>query len=186
MRSTRAGTLARPRKLYDSPQMAKRFWPVFVALAVVVPSTRAPAVDCPLTNPAACTSVVDLGTINGDASSAQIVRTGTGGAFFKLRIRESSSSLKPLNARVQLAVPAGVNYDLHVRCQACNGTVTKSSTNGIGAAELVAMTKSDSWTSEDTFDVFIEVRFYAGSSCLSWTLTIAGNTAAVQGALACP
>ena len=157
-----------------------------MALAACAYATPALATDCPLSNPAACASVVDLGTVNGDSSSAQIVRTGIGGAFFRLRIRESSSSLKALNAKVQLAVPAGVNYDLYVRCQACNGNVMKASTNGTGAAEVVAMTKGDSWTSEDSFDVFIEVRYYAGSSCQSWTLTIASNTAAVQGALACP
>jgi len=160
---------------------AGRAWIVLLALGVVA---GARAQDCTLDGNPACGTAINLGTIAGDASGAAITRSGVGEAHFYVRIRETSSGSRALTARVQLASPPGVDYELVLRCASCSGTAIPFTKAGAGATESAAVTRPDTWT-DNSFLLFIEVRHYSGASCAPWTLTIYGNTAPVTGALSC-
>lgn len=155
-----------------------------LTLASLLPSADAQVTDCLLNTNPTCGSAMNLGTIAGDSASPGITRTGTGEAFFMVRIQEKSSASRALNARIVLQVPAGLDYDLIVRCASCASTVTQTVRQGMGAAETVSVTRVDTFT-DNSFTILIEVRYYAGSGCAPWTLTINGNTAAAPTPLSC-
>lgn len=161
-----------------------RAWPLLLLVALLGPATGALGQTCALNTNPACGSAVNLGTIAGDSGTPLITRTGVGEAFFMVRIQENSSSSRPLNARVRLQVPPAVDYDLVVRCASCASTVTKLSKLGVGLAEQIDVTRADNFT-DNSFTIYVEVRYYTGSSCSPWTLTISGNTAAAPTALSC-
>ncbi len=168
--------------------MRRRLWmtvsPV-IGIAALALAGGAWGADCVLNSNPACAGAINLGTISGDAATPAITRTGTGEAFFKLNVQETSSAYpRPLNARVLLQMPANTDYDLIVRCASCASTVTQMSKQGMGTAEVVNVTRADTFA-DNTFTIVIEVRYYAGTGCGPWQLTINGNATAAQGALAC-
>ena len=81
-------------------------------------------------------------------------------------------------------MPAGTDYDLIVRCASCASTTAQTSKKGIGVTEVVNVTRTDTFA-DNSFWIVIEVRYYTGTGCGPWQLTINGNTAITQGALAC-
>lgn len=160
-------------------------WPLLLLCATLGPATGALGQDCVLNGNPACATAVNLGNIPGDAESPVIARTGVGEAFFMVRIVESSSAYpRALNARVTLQVPPRQDYDLVVRCASCTGTVIRTSRQGPGSTEQVAVSRADTFA-DNSFTVLIEIRFQSGTSCSPWTLTIGGNTPATQTALSC-
>lgn len=168
--------------------MHRRLWGAVlpaIAIAALAMAGGARAVDCVLNTNPACSGAINLGNIAGDAASTGIARSGIGEAFFRVNIRENSSSARALNARVTLSVPPDTDYDLIVRCASCTGSVVQTSKNGMGAAEIVNVTRADNFN-DNSFWIVIEVRHYAGTGCGAWQLTINGNTPAAQGALSCP
>lgn len=124
---------------------------------------------------AQCLNIEDLGEIDGDISpSQQIVRSGYGEAFFRVRIDEESGSSIYVSATVVLESPPGFDYDLRVYRGSCGANVsTSSSASSIDFVETCA---PDGWGREDGYELWIEVTFYSGRGCAPWTLTIAGNT----------
>ena len=155
-----------------------------IALAMLSLAGGARGADCVLDNNPACPGI-NLGTFSGDAGTPAITRSGTGEAFFTVYVKETSSvHPRPLNARVTLQVPAGMDYDLIVRCANCSSSNVQTQKKGIGSTEIVNVTRSDTF-SDNSFWIVIEVRYYAGTGCGPWQLTISGNTAATQGALTC-
>ena len=162
-----------------------RSWPLLLLCATLGPATGALGQDCKLNGDPACATAINLGNIPGDAESQAITRSGVGEAFFMVRVVESSSAYpRALNARVTLQVPSGQDYDLVVRCASCTSTVMRTSRQGAGATEQVALTRADTFA-DNSFTVLIEIRFQSGTSCSPWTLTIGGNTPASQTALSC-
>jgi len=67
-----------------------------------------------------------------------------------------------------------MDYDLIVRCASCASTAAQLSKQGVGVNELVNVTRADTFA-DNSFTIFIEVRYFNGSGCGSWTLTIGGN-----------
>ena len=167
--------------------MHQRLWKTISpasAMAALALSGGARAADCVLNNNPACGGT-NLGNVSGDAASPGITRSGTGEAFFTVYVRETSSAHpRPLNARVTLQVPPGLDYDLIVRCASCASTIAQTSKQGTGVMEVVNVTRADTF-SDNSFCIVIEVRHYAGTGCSPWQLTINGNTAVTQGALSC-
>jgi hypothetical protein len=163
---------------------ASRAWPLLLLVSILGPATGALGQDCALNANPACSTAINLGNIAGDSGTPIISRTGVGEVFFMVRIQETSSSSRPLNARVQLQVPPGQDYDLVVRCASCTSTVKWTSKQGAGGTEQVAVTRADTFA-DNSFDVVIEIRYQSGTSCSPWTLTIGGNTPASQTALSC-
>ena len=159
-----------------------------LAAALLLPAPGAFAVDCPLDTNPACASAIDLGTISGDSGTPVITKSGLGEAFYLVHIRESLSSLRTLNARIQLQVPTGADYDLFVRCYSCANAATRGSTAIGSVVELVNVSRADTSFADQSFVIAIEIRYYSGTSCVAWTLSVSGNTTAAAGtpALACP
>jgi hypothetical protein len=131
-----------------------------------------------------CASAIDLGTAAGDSSCNFLCPasgwrvhssiTGYGGRWYYLRVAEVSSCIADLHARLTLAVPAAADYDLYVY-SSC-GTLLASSKNGTGLTEWLVVTVPDSGLGVDnSFDLWIEVRYFGGTSCGGWTLTAEGT-----------
>lgn len=150
---------------------------------VVAGGSEAQAQTCQLDTNPSCGAAVNLGTFAGDAGTPTVTRTGTGEAFFKVRLREDASSTRDLTASVRLQSPPGIDYDLLVRCASCTST-PQTSNAGAGAAEEVRVLRRDNF-SDNSFDLFVEVRFRVGTSCSPWTLTIATNVAPGSSPLVC-
>lgn len=166
-----------------NPRLRFRMLPV-IALAPLALAGGARAADCALNDNPACGSAIHLGNLAGDAGSPVIQRAGTGEAFFKVYVQESSSTQRALNARVVLQMPTGTDYDLIVRCASCTGPAVQASKQGPGGTEIVNVTRADTFT-DNSFWLLIEVRYRSGTGCGQWQLNISGNTAAAQGAMSC-
>lgn len=141
-----------------------------------------PADSCEVVHnasPNACPSATNLGAYCGDTGCGflcggrdlRVVSTqsGTTSRWFRVRITECSSCPASLNARIRLRVPAGVDYDLFAY-SAC-GRLVASSQALAGVTDEVTVTGGGSF-SDNSFDVYIEVRWFSGASCMPWTLTV--------------
>lgn len=113
-----------------------------------------------------------------DASLFTFVRrSGRTSRWFRARANECSNAVACsgiLRHLVTLVPPANTDYDLYVY-SAC-GALLGSSTGAGSATETVEVTRNDSPSTSESFDYWVEVRFFAGSSCDDWDLTIRGRT----------
>ena len=113
-------------------------------------------------------------TIAGDNGSDAFSWSGNGPGWFKIRVTDTDA-FNPTNNRLSVAIglnsSPGTDYDLFV-WNACGGSVIGSSeTTGF---DSVVENVVDNLGSDDSFDVWIEVRpFHAG--CGGWNLTVNGN-----------
>lgn len=136
----------------------------------------------PNTNPA-CTGAISLGTVNGDSASPSLQHSRSGEAWFRVAVREDNDNpfaSEDLTATITLSSPPGADYDLFVYCRACGGGPAASSTNAgqSGHTDVVSVGRDDSTGTDESFDIFIEVRHSAGTNgCAAWTLAVTGNTA---------
>ena len=108
------------------------------------------------------------------APSQQVVRSGSGEAFFKIRIDEDNTNSVYVSAIVLLESPTGFDYDLRVYRDSCGANVSTSSS--AGPLDLVETCAPDRLIFEDGYDLWIEITFYSGRGCAPWTLTVVGNT----------
>lgn len=128
-----------------------------------------------------CSLATFLGSISGDVGAGFLNASGAGERWYRVTITENDSNIfNPvyLGATVGLQVPPGADYDLYVYCSACGGSVTYSA-NGGGATEIVSVRRNDQpLGQDDTFDILIEIRFFAGSGSggCDWILRVDGNT----------
>jgi hypothetical protein len=100
---------------------------------------------------------------------------GRAGAFFKMSIEECSGCCADISARLQLAVPAGIDYDLYVH-QSC-GTILDSSRNGAGRAEEVIVTDVDDCAGVTNYlEFWVEVRYVGGFACGEWVLSLSDTS----------
>lgn len=131
--------------------------------------------------PNVCGTAIDLGRYCGDvacnsplcrANSYRTVamRTGTASRWLRVGAVECSICSADIAARVTLAVPPGIDYDLlvHAPC----GAVIQQSSRGAGVTEQVEVIRSDRGGPDDSFEYFIEVRYRSGAACDGWTLTV--------------
>jgi len=131
-----------------------------------------------------CSTPSYMGSMSGDRACGFIcglntgwdpmaTRTGRTSAWFSATVVEASDCPTDIEHRITLTSPAGANYDLYVY-RPC-GTLVASSTNGTGATDQVIIQQNDNVGSLDTFTYYIEVRYYSGSSCSSWSLNVYGH-----------
>lgn len=132
------------------------------------------AADCVLDGNPGCGAATSLGQVAGDTGTPTITHTGAGEAFFTVRLGEEASATRDLSVAVRLQVPAGMAYDLRVRCTSCSSVPLRSSPAGPGETQEVRVVRRDRFA-DSSFSLVIEVRFRAGSSCAPWTLTVVGN-----------
>jgi hypothetical protein len=132
------------------------------------------------TSPNTCPTATHLGNFAGDmacgltcASSTtwNLVssQTGRSSRWFRARALENAGCTAPIQQRVRLGVPAGVDYDLYVYTPC--GTLAGSSNSPAGTSESITLCVADTF-SDNSFDYWIEVRWFSGGSCSNWTLEI--------------
>lgn len=131
----------------------------------------------------ACGTALNLGSTCGDESNGfgcpetdwAFFGSSVGRAtqWFLSRATECSSCDANVSQRIRLSVPAGTDYDLRVY-SSC-GALWASSTNGSGQAEEVIVSVPDDPAEDDSFNFWVEVRFFSGASCANWTLSIDGR-----------
>lgn len=122
----------------------------------------------------------NLGAFCGDTSCGTLcpstryqtvaTRRGRSSMWFRARAVECSLCSASIVARVNLTVPAGIDYDLFIH-RPC-GRVVQSSIRGTGQPDSVVVTESDTPLTNESFDYYIEVRYISGASCEPWTLTV--------------
>lgn len=135
-----------------------------------------------------CFSATDGGIVDADGVTLdEVTFSQAGEAWYRFTIREGSSSVEALRARVRLQVPDGADYDLYVYCGSC-GTqqLLGASTRTAGNDELVELGTDDTFATDDTFEVLVEVRHFFSSACAPWTLSVTGGSGvSVAQPLAC-
>jgi len=110
------------------------------------------------------------GFLCADSRSLRVVatRTGNRSRWYRGRLNECSVCPSSLNGRLTLRVPAGVDYDLFVY-SAC-GRLIGSSQQLAGITDQYTLEGGGDLGS-DSFDFWVEVRWFSGASCLPYTLT---------------
>ena len=100
-------------------------------------------------------------------------KTGTTAKWFRARATECSSTCSAATGhRLTLYVPSNIDYDLYVYSPC--GIQLAQSQNGTGQTEQLTVSRSETG-GDDSFDYWVEVRYYSGSSCGSWSLTFEGR-----------
>jgi len=128
-------------------------------------------------------SATNLGSIRGDVGWDIVYRTGFSQEWFLLNIREENSSNVDLRAWIELHSPWGIDFNLHVYCEACRGPHAGSSyvSDLDGHIEQVRVGKDDTiWPNED-FNIVIGVIYgnRLPNFCDYWELQIDGNMTGV-------
>lgn len=136
------------------------------------------------TAPNTCPAAEDLGSYCGDTACGFLcpgrslrtvaTRTGNRSHWYRGRLNECSSCPASLSARLALRVPAGVDYDLFVY-SAC-GRLIGSSQALAGVTDQFTLSGGGDFGS-DSFDFYVEVRWFSGASCLPFTLTFEARSA---------
>jgi hypothetical protein len=129
-------------------------------------------------NPLCSNGTHSLGNLAGDTGAGVVNDTSYHEVWDRVTILEANDSLEDLTATVMLWSPAGVDYDLYVRCSNCSGTVRSSTvTSTVGHWDTVEVYNDDDWFGQDdTFDIVIEVRHKSSTLCAYWELYVYGNT----------
>lgn len=134
--------------------------------------------------PNTCAAATSVGTYDGDRSCGFVcgsnttwdlfaTRTGNTSAWFRARVREDSDCPATIEHQIRLTPPSGTDYDLYVY-RPC-GTLVGSSTAGGSTTDTVTVSRSDNTGSDDSFDYWVEVRWFSGLSCSTWTLQFYGH-----------
>jgi hypothetical protein len=109
----------------------------------------------------------------------RLSRTGTGGRYFEVVARESSTCLTSSpRMRVVLTVPSGMSYALRASGSgfSCVTSTGLASCEDAGTGTLgINLIASNRAGEDDTFTAGIEVRPLGGSSCQLWTLYVSSG-----------
>ncbi len=119
-----------------------------------------------------CAAAAYMGVVCGDEAQNQIVRTGCGGGWFRFDLSECSSALVDLNYAVQLIQPSGAEYDLYIYSECGNQIAAGSGGQTLCADGTVA----DGFATDDSREIFVEVRMISTSTADTWELRVLGNT----------
>jgi hypothetical protein len=142
-------------------------------------------------SPNSCGNAVDLGSTCSDDEcydgflgcdnatwTVHSNKSGITSKWFKVRFLECESDFwccADLTGKLFLNVPPGVDYNLYAY-SSC-GTLWHQSTKGTGQSEAITITHHGGCDgNDDSFDVYIEVRYISGENCGGWTLTVQGQS----------
>jgi hypothetical protein len=125
------------------------------------------------------TGVIFLGTIRGDTGSDQITRAGElcpgERDSFRFHLREDDFSLSPNDLTARITVSGGPgDIDLCVYRDSSfqNGSCSRS--GGAYVTELVGVSVTDTFGTDDSSDLYVEVIHWSGPAS-QYTLVIQGN-----------
>jgi hypothetical protein len=134
---------------------------------------------------AVCVSAIDLGAVISDTGSATLGRSGYGGAWYRVTLKESlSGSTDDLTAAISLQSPPGMDYEFKVYCAGCGTSFNVSSSSGPGLVDSASIRVNDTIGAND-LDLWIEIVFASGDTCALWDLTIAGNSGGTTDTVVC-
>ena len=122
-----------------------------------------------------CVTAEYIGVVNGDDGCDQgPYRTGLGERWYRVHVNEANSGLfyTDLCFEVYLSPTSGIDYDLYLY-EGC-GNLVAASQNSVGNAEWIHYVWDDG-LSDDSKDLFINIKYYGGSGCDSWTLETYGD-----------
>jgi hypothetical protein len=132
-----------------------------------------------------CAAATDLGSVCGDEYTGFLCSSencdngptvsSRGEKWYQIYLQECESCDADLHIWVILQPPANIDYDLYLYAPC--GTLLDSSTNGTGQSEMVDYSWNDTSGSESR-SVYIEIRYYSGSSCSNWSLQTWGGCGA--------
>jgi hypothetical protein len=141
------------------------------------------AFSCGNSGGTACSNATFLGNLQMDTRSGLFCTTtpcrigptvtGCGNGWFRLTVREESGNCSGLRADIALDSPPGLDYDLYIY-EAC-GWQVGSSTSGAGLRDSVTYQPIDFPESDNSANLWIEVRFFSGSGPGLWTLRMSGG-----------
>ena len=139
---------------------------------------------CSFAAPNTCASAEQLPAVSGDEGGTSSA-TGAGSKWFKVHIKETSSSIfeADLSYAVTLISPSGMDYDLYVRQGPQNGSPNCNAAEKKGVLSGGVETVSDGWDDDQGFGgeddsvwLSIEVRHVSGDDCnAKWSLTVKGD-----------
>ena len=133
------------------------------------------------TNPNCSTMLTRLASVSGDEGDGTSVTTRNGYSeeFLVINFTENVTPAEALTGTITLTSPAGVNFDLTVRCFSCGGALFRTSSS-IGSIDSVHVSRTDE-IANNNFDVVIEIRYISGerSACSNWMLEVKGDVAVV-------
>jgi hypothetical protein len=118
-----------------------------------------------------CETAFDLGSVCGDGNSLRTISIGgVGQDWVTLELRECDDTwiADPLAARMILASPPNIDYDLYVYAP-CGTPV--GSTSSADGTDIVDVEIDDDTGVDDTTRLYVEIRWAEGSSCEEWELT---------------
>ena len=122
-----------------------------------------------------CSGAFAIGAVSGDQGEDVVTISDKRDRWFLVHIREDSFSSEYVSARVELDVPAGVNYDLHVYCLSCGGALAGVSATPAGGTDQVNVRWEDFGGFDDSANILIHVRYSDGGSASPWWLRVRGN-----------
>lgn len=123
-----------------------------------------------------CNEVSRTGTIAGDTGAQTLQFSGTDEAFLKVVLQEVSTATSDVTGRIDLDVPDGVDFDLHVYCQTCgSGAIMSSSEHPAGMRDTVLFRARDVAYVNDDQTVYVEVKFKSATTCAPWKVTVTGH-----------
>ncbi len=128
----------------------------------------------------ACADATGIGSVCGDQGGGFLCgssycktgpsTSGYGEKWLKIDVNDCTSICTySIRLRARLQSPAGMDYDLYLY-DGC-GSLVDSSTAGTGGLDEVTY----SWGSGDDKTMYLEIRWYAGSTCDEWTLETKGG-----------
>lgn len=89
-------------------------------------------------------------------------------------VTEDSLSDYDLYAYVYLDSPSTEDYDVCVYCPSCSDTSPLCSlTSGDDDVEV---RRNDDMIGDEDYNMYINIIYYSGSTCATWTLWVTGNT----------
>lgn len=122
---------------------------------------------------------INLGSIEGDGTSEDLIRTEFSEERFLLLVLDVDSCVNDsVGIRVTLESPPGTDFDLFLQCFDCGGSNPgrASTVHGLsGHTDTVILSAFDDCFQDDSFFALIEVRHFSSLLCAIWTLTIEGN-----------
>lgn len=126
-------------------------------------------------NYGSCGGSVSLGQVCGDenCTEAPYYAHGYGEAWYKVSVKECSNWINSLYFKATLSMPSGMDYDLYLYGPC--GTLLKQSENGAGVTETIKYSWGDSYGSDDTRWMYLEVKYFSGSNCGQWQLHTYGG-----------
>jgi hypothetical protein len=133
-----------------------------------------------------CAAASAMGNVYGDTGSQSVSHSASGPMWLRVYVAENHSGFcqpTPLRAAVRLTPPAGNDYDLHVYCDSCGGSIYSSTQPGSAVEEVFMLWDEEVSAgcptgSDSSRWLYIRVDCTSTPTSDQWLLEVFGNTGA--------